>query len=178
MGRAMLSNYLIQFSVDGPGCVSSLLPDLRPNSGGGNEENGELHRKSPCMHCYTQCPRHCSRPPPTHTFAGDTWTLPGKPGSVSLGVTAPISWVQVHTSFCLCPQRVRFPSPVYILAALLWVSGDLLQGGLCHAQGCCTQSPWPCGRPLLTCTFPGDTQTQSCLSLCGGVCALVCTRFV
>ena len=95
-----------------------------------------------------------------------------------LGVTAPISWVQVHTSFCLCPQRVRFPSPVYVLAALLWVSGDLLQGGLCHAQGCCTQSPWPCGRPLLTCTFPGDTQTQSCLSLCGGVCALVCTRFV
>ena len=85
MCRAMLSKSLIQFSVDGPGCVPSLLFDLRPNSGGGNEDNGELHQKSPCMHCYTQCPRHCSRPPPTHTFAGDTWTLPGKPGSVSLG---------------------------------------------------------------------------------------------
>ena len=31
MGRAMLSKSLIQFSVDGQGCVPSLLFDLRPN---------------------------------------------------------------------------------------------------------------------------------------------------
>ena len=31
MGRAMLSKTLIQFSVDGQGCVPSLLFDLRPN---------------------------------------------------------------------------------------------------------------------------------------------------
>ena len=31
MGRTMLSKYLIQFSVDGQGCVPSLLFDLRPN---------------------------------------------------------------------------------------------------------------------------------------------------
>ena len=30
------------------------------------------------------------------------------------------------------------------------VNGDLLQEGLCHAQVCSTQSPCPCGRPLLT----------------------------
>ena len=31
MGRAMLSKSLIQFSLEGWGCVSSLLFDLRPN---------------------------------------------------------------------------------------------------------------------------------------------------
>ena len=37
----MLSKCLIQFSVEGWGCVPSLLFDLRPNYGGGNE-----------VHCY------------------------------------------------------------------------------------------------------------------------------
>ena len=39
MGRAMLSKSSIQFSVDGQGCVPSLLFDLRPNYGGGIEDN-------------------------------------------------------------------------------------------------------------------------------------------
>ena len=39
------------------------------------------------------------------------------------------------------------------------VNGNLLQEGLCHTRVCCTQSPCPCGRPLLTCTTAGDTQT-------------------
>ena len=43
------------------------------------------------------------------------------------------------------------------------VHGHPLQGGLCHTQVCCTQSP--CGRPLLTRTSTGDTQTQFWLSL-------------
>ena len=47
------------------------------------------------------------------------------------------------------------------------INGDLLQEGLCHTQVCCTQSPCPCSRPLLTCTFAGDTETQLWLSLCG-----------
>ena len=42
---SMLSKSLIQFSVDGWGCVPSLLFDLRPNYGGGNEDNGDLLRK-------------------------------------------------------------------------------------------------------------------------------------
>ena len=36
-----------------------------------------------------------------------------------------------------------------------------------YNQVCCTQSPCPCGRPLLTHTSTGDTQTQFWLSLCG-----------
>ena len=109
MGGAILSKSLIQFSVDGRDCVPSLLFDLRPNYGGGNEDNGNLLQNVPCTHCYTQCPRPCRRPPPTHASARDSWTLMGMSGSVSYGVTAPLSCVPVHTRFCLCPPRVCFP---------------------------------------------------------------------
>ena len=47
------------------------------------------------------------------------------------------------------------------------VNGNLLQEGLCHTQVYCTQSPCPCGSPLLTHTSAGDTQTQFWLSLHG-----------
>ena len=46
MCGAMLSKSLIQFSIDGWGCVPSLLFDLRPNYGGGNEDNGDLIQRS------------------------------------------------------------------------------------------------------------------------------------
>ena len=75
MGRAMLHKSLVQFSVDGLICVPSLLFNLRPNYGGGNQDNGNLLLKVPCMHCCTQCPYPCSRPPPTHASAGASWTL-------------------------------------------------------------------------------------------------------
>ena len=113
--RCMLSKSLIHFSVDGWGCVPSLLFDLRPNYGGGNEDNGDLLQKVPSTHCHTQCPRPYSRPPATHASSGDSWILTGKSGSVFCGVTAPFSWVLVHTRFCLCPPRVCSPSPVYTL---------------------------------------------------------------
>ena len=82
---------------------------LGPSYGGGNEDNGNLLQKVPCMHCCTQWPQPCSRPPLTHASAGDSWTLLGKSGSVSCGVTASFSWVLVHISFCLCSPRVYFP---------------------------------------------------------------------
>ena len=47
MGGAMFSKSLIQFSGDGWGCVPSLLLDLRPNYGGGNEDNEDLLQKVP-----------------------------------------------------------------------------------------------------------------------------------
>ena len=46
----MLNKSLIQFSVDGWGCVPSLLFDLRPNHGGSNEDNGNLLQKVPWGH--------------------------------------------------------------------------------------------------------------------------------
>ena len=57
MGEAMLSISLIQFSVDGQGCVPLPRPptptpfDLRQNYGGGNEDNGDLLQKILHRHC-------------------------------------------------------------------------------------------------------------------------------
>ena len=96
---------------------------LGPNYGGGDEDNGDLLQKTPCMYCSSQCPQPCSRPPLTHTSTGDSWTLPGKSGSVSCGVTAPFSGVLVHTRFCLCPPRActyTSYSATHCLSSLLW----------------------------------------------------------
>ena len=120
MGGAVLSKSLIQFSVDGWGFSPSLLFDLSPNYGGGNEDSGNLLQKVPCTHCCTECPQLCSRLPLTQTSTRGCWTLMGKSGSVSCGVTAAFSWVLVHTQFCLFPPRVCFPSPVKVLVALRW----------------------------------------------------------
>ena len=51
MGWAMLSKSLIQFSLHGWGCIPSLLFDLRPNYGGGNEDNDDFLQKVLCTHC-------------------------------------------------------------------------------------------------------------------------------
>ena len=67
MGGGMLSKSLIQFSVDGQGCFPFLLFGLRPNYGGGNEDNVYLFKQVPCTHFWTQCPWSCSRPLLTHS---------------------------------------------------------------------------------------------------------------
>ena len=103
IGGAMLSKTWIWFSVDGNGCVSSLLFYLRLNYGGSNEDSVSLLQKVPCMHCLSQCPWPCSRPPLIYASAGDSWTLTGKSGSISCGITAPFSWVLVCTRFHLSP---------------------------------------------------------------------------
>ena len=122
MDSAMLSKSLIQFSVDEWRCILPLLFDLKLNYGGGNEDNDDLLQKVPCRHCYTQCPQpRSSRPPPTHTSIRDSWTLVGKSGSVSYGVTAPFFWVLVHTdSVCALPESV---SPVL---CNFWLYGGLM----------------------------------------------------
>ena len=66
-------------------------------------------RKVPCKHCHTQCPRSCSRPPPTHASTRDSWTIIGKFWPVSCVVTGPFSWVLVLTRFCLCPPKSVSP---------------------------------------------------------------------
>ena len=118
------------------------------------------------MYCYTQCCQAHSRPPPTHAFTGDSWTLTGKSGSVPCGVTAPFSWVLVNM-FLLCPPRDYFPVLCKVWQLYGGINGDLLQEGLHHTQVCCTQSLCPFSSPLLTHTSTGDAQTEFCLSLCG-----------
>ena len=120
---------------------------LGPNYGAGNEDNGNLLQRIPCRQSYPQCPQPCSRPPPTHASAGDSWTLTGKSGSVSRGVTAPFFWVLVH-KVLFVPPRVYFPVLCRFWQLCGGVSGDLLQEGLCHILVCGSQRPCPCSSPL------------------------------
>ena len=115
MGGAMLSKSLIQFSVEWRGYVPFLLFDLRPNCGGGNEDNGDLLQKVPCTHCCTQCPQRRSRPLPTLASTGDSWTLMGKSGSVSCGVTGP----GAH-KVLLVPSKSLLPLSCVSSGALWW----------------------------------------------------------
>ena len=69
--------------------------------------------------------------------------LPDTPGQVWVSLSwGHCSFLLVLTTFCLCPPRVCFP----VLCKFWWlyggVNGDLLQEGLCHTQGCCTQPMW------------------------------------
>ena len=125
----------------------------------------------PYLH-YLQCKeslraRPCTRPPTAHASAGDSRTLTGKSGSVlwrSL-LLFPGFWC---TQGFVCTLQ----KPISPFLCKFWrlyggVNGNLLQEGLCHTQVCCTQSPCPCSRSLLTRTSAKDTQTQFWLSLCG-----------
>ena len=87
----MLSKSLIQFSVDGQGCVPSLLFDLKPNCGGGNEDDGDLLPKAPCTHCRTQC----SNPAARHR---KPTPLPETPGHSQASLD---QFLQGHCSFLL-----------------------------------------------------------------------------
>ena len=53
--RAMLSKSFIQFSLEGWGCVSSLLFGLRPNYGSGNGGNSCIHRPDPAAGTVNPC---------------------------------------------------------------------------------------------------------------------------
>ena len=170
----MLSKSLIQFSVDGRGCVPSLLFDLRPNYGDEGNESMEVMKimatsfKRCCAGTATLSPPdpaagHCRPTPPPETPGHSRASL----GQSLVGslLLAPGSWC-TQGFVCALQESV---SP--LLCKFWWlycgVNGDLLQEGLCHTQVSCTQSPCPCSSPLLTHTSSGDTQTQFCLSLCG-----------
>ena len=82
-----------QFFVDGQDCVPSLLFYLRPNYGGGNEDNGDLLQKVPCRHFCTQCPQTCSKLLQTTLL----------PKSKSLL----ISWLQSPSAVIVEPKKLK-----------------------------------------------------------------------
>ena len=140
---AMLSKSLIQFSVDGQGCVPSLLFDLRPNYSGVNEDNGDLLKKVPCMHCCTQCPPPCSRLPPTYASAGDSWTLRASLGQSPVGslLLFPRSWC-AQGFVCALQESV---SPV--LCKFWWLcvgaNGNLFQRAYAMPRSAAPRAPAP-----------------------------------
>ena len=156
----MLSKSLIQFSVDGRGCVPSLLFDLKPNYGGDMKIMATSFKRSHAYIATLSAPSsaagHCQ---PT--------TLPKTPGhsQANLGQSLVGSLLLSPESWCTQGFVCTLQESVSPVLCKFWrlcgrVNGNLLQEGLCHTQVCCTQSPCPCGRPLLTCSFSGDTQTQ------------------
>ena len=92
MGRAMLSKSLIQFSVDGWGCVPSLLFGMRPNYGRGNEGNGDLLQKDLCTVVFSAldpAAGHHRPTPPLETPGHSQESLGQSVGSLLL---SPGSW--------------------------------------------------------------------------------------
>ena len=89
----MFNKSLIQFSVDGWGCVPSLLLDLKPNYGGGKEDNGDLLQRS-------QAQLQHSMPPTLKQAIADPhlcWRFLDTPGHVW------VSFLWCHCSFLLGP---------------------------------------------------------------------------
>ena len=63
MGWALFSKPLIPFSIEGWGCVPFLLLDLRPNYGGGNEDNVDLLQKEALEYWLPVCWRNFEKIP-------------------------------------------------------------------------------------------------------------------
>ena len=130
----MLSKSLIQFSVDGQGYVPSLLFDLRPNYGGGNEDNDDLQRSHPCPATLSASDPAAGHHQPTlpPEILGHSWACLGQflVGSLLL---SPGSWC-AQGFVCTLRESV---SPV--LWKFWWfyggVNGNLLQEGLRHYPG-------------------------------------------
>ena len=120
----MLSKSLIQFSVNGWGCVPSSLFDLRLNCDGGNEDNVAHLQKVPWRHFYTQCPLPCSRPR----------LLPETPGhsQASLGQSVLGSLLSSPGSWCAQGFVCALQDSVSPILYKFWwlyggVNGNLLQ---------------------------------------------------
>ena len=116
---------------------------------------------------------YCTQSPCPRSRPLLTTPLPETPGhsQASLGQSLVGSLLLSPGSWCAQVSACALQESVSPVLCKFWslcggVNGELLQEGLYHTHVCCTQSPCPCGTPLLTCTSAGDTQTQFCLSLC------------
>ena len=139
----MLSKYLIQFSVDGCGCVPSLFFDLRPNySGLVKIMKISFKRSNACTDALSSpntAAGHCQPTPPLETPGYSRVSLGQSPvGSLLL---SPQSWC-AQGFICALQDSV---SPVLCKFWRLCggVNDNLLQEGLCCTQVYCTQSPCP-----------------------------------
>ena len=154
----MPSKSLIQFSVDGWSCVPSLLFTCSHTIVVMKIMATSFKRSHACTTTTAPNPAAGHHPPmPLLETPGHSQASLGQSFVQSL-LLSPGSWC-AQDFVCALQESV---SPV--LCKFWWlyggVNGDLLQEGLCHTQVCSTQSPCPCGRPLLTCTSSGDTQTH------------------
>ena len=82
---------------------------LLSNYDGGNEDNGDLLQKVPCMDCYTQAPNSAAghhQPMPLLETPGQSWASLGQSLVGSLLLSPGVHKV------LLVPSKSLFPSPV------------------------------------------------------------------
>ena len=161
----MLSKSLIQFSVDGQCCVPSLLFDLRPNYGGGNEDSGDLLQKIPLLHSVPLTLQQATANPHLHWRLLDVhWqvlvSLLWDHGSFLLGSGG--HKVLFETSKSLFPQ-----SCVISYGSLVGLIATSSNRAYATSRSAAPRTPGPCSRPLLTHISTGDIQRQFQLSLRG-----------
>ena len=171
----MLSKSLVQFSVDGWGCVASLLLNWGQTMVGIMKIMVTSFKRSHACTA-TLCPNPAGRHRPTPLLE-----TPGH-SQANLGQSLVVLLLLSLLSWCAQVSVCAFQESISPVLCKFWqlyggVNGNLLQEGLCHYQVCCTQSPCLCSSPLLTCTSMGDTQTQFCLSV-WGLLVLLHTRFI
>ena len=71
-------------------------------------------------------------------------------------------------NFLFVPSKSLFPqSCVSVGNSMVGLTVTSSKRVYAIPRSAAPRAPAPCGRPLLTCTFAGDTQTQFWLSLCG-----------
>ena len=142
MGRAMLSKSLIQFSVSGWSCVSSLLFTWGQTMMEVMKIMVTSFRRSHAGTAASQGPNpaagHRRSTPPQET-PGQSQASLGQPlvGSLLLPLG---SWC---TGFCLCPPRVCFPVLCKFWQRYGGVNSDLLQEGYAIPKSAAPRSPAP-----------------------------------
>ena len=154
----MLSKSLIQLSVDGWSCVPSLLFTWGLTMVEVMKIMGTSFKRSHACTATLTDPNtaagHHKPMPPLKTL-GHYWESLAQSLVGSL-LLSPGSWC---TQGSVCPLQESISSVLCKFWQLYGGLDDLLQESLCHMQVCCTQSPCPCGSPLLACTSTGDAQT-------------------
>ena len=142
MGEAMLSKSLIQFSIDGWSCVSSLLFTW------GQTMVEIMKIMTTSFKMSHACTATLSAPNPAAGHHQPT-TLPETPGHsrTSLDQSLVGSLLLFPGSWCVQGSVCALQESVSSVLFEYWqlyggVNGNLLQEGLCHTQVCCTQ-PYP-----------------------------------
>ena len=155
----------------------TLLFDLKPNYGGGNEDNGDLLQKVSCTKCYTQCPQPCSRPAANPRLCQ---RLLDTPGQVWVGLLCG------HCSFLLGPgeHKVLFVPSQSVSQSCVSSGGSMVglmatssERASAIPRSAAPRAPDPVAVhcwPIL----PQETPKHSSVSVSWGLWVLVCTRYV
>ena len=164
----MLSKSLIQYSVDGWGCVPSLLFSWGQTMAEVMKITATSFKRSHARTATLSAPNpaagHCQ-----HTL------LPETPGhsQASLGQSLVGSLFLSPGSWCVQGSVFALQESVSPVLCKFWrlyggINGDLLQEDLCHTQVCCIQSP--CLSSVHCSTIPPqETLKHSSLSVSVGV---------